>query len=142
MLVWMLYVVLVTLMVGFAALAAEKVARLRRAPSRWIWLLAMACSLLIPTVSVSVRVPAFISPQNAGQATGLGPVTYRALSLGTGSPPAQIAPFPDATSIRGCDAVGPSPPYCCSCCCWVAGHTYGGKGEAGSSELLQASQSS
>ena len=62
MLAWMIYVVLVTLLVGVAALAAEKAARLRLAPSRWIWMLAMAASLLIPTVivSVSVQVPAFV----------------------------------------------------------------------------------
>jgi bla regulator protein BlaR1 len=82
MLAWMIYVVLVTLLVGVAALAAEKAARLRLAPSRWIWMLAMAASLLIPTVivSVSVQVPAFVSPAASGRVIALRRVTSETLS--------------------------------------------------------------
>jgi bla regulator protein BlaR1 len=80
MLAWMMYVVLVSLIISVAALAAEKVARLRHAPSRWIWLLAMVSSLLIPTVSVSVRVPAFVTPDTSGETIALRQVTSPALS--------------------------------------------------------------
>ncbi|MDB6100760.1 MAG: Signal transducer regulating beta-lactamase production, contains metallopeptidase domain [Gammaproteobacteria bacterium] len=91
MLAWMIYVVLVTLLVGLAALAAEKAARLRLAPSRWIWILAMVSSLLVPTmiVSVSVQVPTFLSPASPGEAIALRQVTSGALSptkwIGTGA---------------------------------------------------------
>jgi bla regulator protein BlaR1 len=91
MLAWMIYVVLVTLLVGVAALAAEKAARLRLAPTRWIWMLAMVSSLLIPTVivSVSVQVPAFVTPPASGRAIALRQVTSEALSptkwIGTGA---------------------------------------------------------
>ena len=47
-------VVLVTLLLGVAALAAEQAARLRRAPCRWIWILAMAASLVIPACVLSL----------------------------------------------------------------------------------------
>ncbi|HEY2807581.1 MAG TPA: M56 family metallopeptidase [Steroidobacteraceae bacterium] len=55
----MIYLILVTLLVSVAALAAERAARLRRAPCRWIWLLAMTASVLIPALaaSVSLQVP-------------------------------------------------------------------------------------
>ena len=55
MFAWMLYVVVVTLVVGAAALSAEKAARLRRAPSRWIWIAAMAASLVIPACASHYR---------------------------------------------------------------------------------------
>jgi bla regulator protein blaR1 len=82
MLAWMIYVVLVTLLVSMAALAAERAARLRRAACRWIWILAMAASVLIPAVSVtiSVRVPTAFSAASGGGVTALRQVTARALS--------------------------------------------------------------
>jgi bla regulator protein blaR1 len=91
MLAWMIYVGLVTLLVGVAALAAEKAARLRRAPSRWIWMLAMVSSLLIPTVivSVSVQVPPFVNLAASGRVIALRQVTSETLSpanwIGTGA---------------------------------------------------------
>jgi len=82
MLAWMIYVALVTLLVGAAALAAEKAARLRLAPTRWIWMLAMVSSLLIPTVivSVSVQIPAFVSPSAPGRVLALRQMTTQTLS--------------------------------------------------------------
>jgi bla regulator protein BlaR1 len=58
MLTWMLYVVVITLLLSGAALAAEHAARLRRARSRWIWALAIVASLVIPTLIISARVVA------------------------------------------------------------------------------------
>src|ERR1035437_18023 len=47
-----------------AALLAERAARQRLAPSRWIWTLAIVASLLLPTVvsSVSIELPSLFSP--------------------------------------------------------------------------------
>lgn len=59
MLPWMLYVMVVSLLLGGAALAAERMALLRRGPSRWLWLLAILASLLVPAAiaSVSIQLP-------------------------------------------------------------------------------------
>ncbi|MEO6078466.1 MAG: M56 family metallopeptidase [Steroidobacteraceae bacterium] len=59
MLVWMIYVVAVSLLLGCAALVAERGARLKKSTTRWYWLVAILASLLIPTViaSVSVQLP-------------------------------------------------------------------------------------
>ena len=64
MLTWMLYVVLITLCLSGAALAAERAARLRRAGSRWIWGATIVASLVVPTViaSVSIQVPSLSTP--------------------------------------------------------------------------------
>ena len=70
MLLWMAYVVLVTLLVGLAALLAEKAARLKRARCRWIWSAAMAASVLMPLLagSVSLQVPASVHAAASGPA--------------------------------------------------------------------------
>ena len=47
MLTWMLYVVVITLLLSGAALAAEHAARLRRARSRWIWAVTIVASLRV-----------------------------------------------------------------------------------------------
>jgi len=59
MLTWMLYVIVTTLVLSGAALAAEHAARLRRARTRWIWAVTIVASLVIPTMiaSVSIQVP-------------------------------------------------------------------------------------
>lgn len=59
MMAWMMYVVLVTLMLSAAALAAERAAKVRRAATRWVWMATLAGSLVLPTViaSVSIRLP-------------------------------------------------------------------------------------
>jgi bla regulator protein blaR1 len=48
MLAWAAYMTLVAVLISAAALAAERAARLRLVASRWIWLVAIASSLLIP----------------------------------------------------------------------------------------------
>lgn len=57
--VWMLYVIAVSVLLGCAAWAAERGARLTRATTRWYWLAAILASLLVPTViaSVSLQLP-------------------------------------------------------------------------------------
>src|SRR5262249_20860117 len=60
----MLYVIFITLLLSGAALAAERSARLRRARTRWIWVVTILASLAIPTViaSVSIQVPSLVTP--------------------------------------------------------------------------------
>jgi bla regulator protein BlaR1 len=59
MVIWVLYVIAVSALVGAAAFCAERSAQLRRAPTRWYWLVAIVASLLLPAIiaSVSVQVP-------------------------------------------------------------------------------------
>src|ERR1700724_3714286 len=77
MLTWMLYVVCITLLLSGAALAAEHAARLRRARSRWIWVLTILASLGIPTViaSVSIQFPSLLTPTVSHKITALREVT-------------------------------------------------------------------
>jgi len=77
MLAWMLYVIFITLLLGAAALAAERAAALRRARTRWIWTLAILASLAIPTViaSVSVQLPNILIPTVTHKITALREVT-------------------------------------------------------------------
>lgn len=82
MLTWMLYVMVVSLLLGLAALAAEHRSRLKRSAGRWFWLLAILASLLIPTViaSVSVQLPNILSPEVSNQVVALREVTNQQLS--------------------------------------------------------------
>jgi len=74
MLTWMLYVLVISLLLSGAALAAEYAARLHHsARSRWIWTLAIVASLAIPTLiaSVSVQVPNLLTPTVSRKPTSL-----------------------------------------------------------------------
>ena len=64
MIAWLGYAMLVSLLLGVAALAAERAARMRRAPTRWFWAGAIALSLLLPTVvsSISIELPNIFKP--------------------------------------------------------------------------------
>ncbi|RDS79704.1 hypothetical protein DWU98_16705 [Dyella monticola] len=57
MIAWMMYVVLVTLTLSAAALAAERAAKVRRATTRWVWVAALAGSLVLPTVIPTASIP-------------------------------------------------------------------------------------
>lgn len=59
MIVWMIYVVLVTLALSAAALIAERAAKVRRASTRWVWIASLIGSLVLPTLmaTASVRLP-------------------------------------------------------------------------------------
>ena len=59
MLQWMTYVLVVTLILAAAALSAERALRLRRAMTRWVWVVAIVASLVLPSLiaSVSIQVP-------------------------------------------------------------------------------------
>ncbi len=77
MFTWMLYVVVITLLLSGAALAAEHAARLRRARSRWIWALTLGASLVIPTLiaSVSIQVPNLLTSTVSPKVTALRELT-------------------------------------------------------------------
>jgi len=49
MIAWLIYSVLVSLLVAAAAIAIDGVARLARRPTRWVWLAAMAVSVVLVT---------------------------------------------------------------------------------------------
>jgi bla regulator protein blaR1 len=82
MLAWMIYVIAVTLLLGAAAGAAERAARLRRAPSRWFWMLAIIASLLLPTIiaSVSIQLPSIATSAVPQKMIALRDVTSTRLS--------------------------------------------------------------
>jgi bla regulator protein blaR1 len=82
MLVWMLYVIAVTLVLAAAAWAAECAERLRRSSTRWIWGLAIVLSLLIPTViaSVSIQIPSILTPAVSEKVIALRTATSARLS--------------------------------------------------------------
>jgi bla regulator protein blaR1 len=77
MLTWMLYVIVTTLLLSGAALAAEHAARLRRARRRWIWAVTIVASLLVPTLiaSVSIQVPNLQTPTVSRKAIQLRELT-------------------------------------------------------------------
>src|SRR4051812_45884749 len=59
MLFWMLYAVVVSLLIGLAALALERSAHVRREPARLLWGIGIVASLAIPFTAsrVSVQIP-------------------------------------------------------------------------------------
>ena len=59
MLSWMLYAIVVSLLMGLAALALERSAQIRQRPARWLWGTCIVASLAIPFIpsSVSVQIP-------------------------------------------------------------------------------------
>lgn len=67
MLTWMVYVIAVSMLLGLAAMAGERAARLRRGATRWFWLAAILASLLVPTVmaSVTIQLPDVVGPKLA-----------------------------------------------------------------------------
>ena len=84
MLGWMLYVVVVTVLLSAAALAAERSAQLRRAATRWVWVLAILASLAVPSIisSVAVQPPRLIEavgPAAPSPVVVLRQMTSRAL---------------------------------------------------------------
>jgi len=77
MLTWMLYVIVITLLLSGAALAAEQAARLHRASTRWFWAVTIVASLVIPTTiaSVSIQIPSLLKPTVSGKAVPLRELT-------------------------------------------------------------------
>jgi len=82
MLAWMLYVIAVSLALGAAAFAAERAARLRAIPSRWLWTAAIIASLAMPAVmaTVSIQLPSIASSPLPQKILALREVTSTRLS--------------------------------------------------------------
>src|SRR5689334_23726008 len=82
MLSWMLYSLVVSLLMGLAALALERSAQIRQRPTRWLWATCMVASLAIVFIPsrASVQSPA---TTNADRATS-----------------SEIRPPPQATAIK------------------------------------------
>ena len=59
MLLWMIYLVVVSAILSLAAMAAERSARMSRAPARWLWSASLVGSLALPLLmsQVSVQTP-------------------------------------------------------------------------------------
>ena len=77
MLTWMLYVLVITLLLSGAGLAAERAAQFRRARRRWIWALTIVASLGIPVLiaSVSIQIPSLLTPTVARRVMALRELT-------------------------------------------------------------------
>jgi bla regulator protein BlaR1 len=84
MLAWMPYVIVVSLLLGLAAFALERSARVRQKPTRWLWGASMIASLLVPLVisSVSVQIPRLtgVDPAIPQQVAALRQMTASGLS--------------------------------------------------------------
>ena len=95
MLIWMLYVVVVTVFLSAAALCAERASRFRKGKTRWIWLVSIIASLLVPVLisAVAIQVPSVVSPTTIDRVIPLNTVTSSALS-----PARWIAPTESAVS--------------------------------------------
>lgn len=97
MIAWISYTIVVTLLLGAAALAAEHAARVRGAATRWTWALAIVASMLLPSVisSVSVQVPNLFAAAPASHLIALRDATSASLAparwISAGRLPAPVA---------------------------------------------------
>lgn len=85
MLIWMLYVICVSVLLAGAALAAEHAARLRRSATRGWWISSIVASLVLPAAITSVsiqlpRIPTLVSPSAAQEIVTLREHTAPSLS--------------------------------------------------------------
>ena len=76
MLSWMLYSIVVSLLMGLAALALERSAQIRQRPARWLWGACMVASLAIPFIPAKVSVQ-IAETTHADRATSSGIFTPR-----------------------------------------------------------------
>src|SRR3954447_26510304 len=83
MLSWMLYSIVVSLLMGLAALALERSAQIRQRPARWLWATCMGASLAIPFIpsKVSVELPETKHPERATSSEILTPPQTTAIEL-------------------------------------------------------------
>jgi beta-lactamase regulating signal transducer with metallopeptidase domain len=98
MLAWMIYVVIVTTLLGVAALMAERSAQQRRRPGRWVWVAAIVASLMLPTIvaSVSVQLPSLSRPTASSTPVVLRDVTSIPLPtaiIDLGAPDGAMTPY-------------------------------------------------
>lgn len=82
MLVWMFYAIVVSLFLSGAAFCAERASRIRPDTSRWVWLMTILASLLLPVLisSVVIQLPSIASPTTIERVIPLNSVTSSTLS--------------------------------------------------------------
>ena len=75
MLSWMLYAIVVSLLMGLAALALERSSQIRQRPTRWLWATCMVASLAIPFIPTraSVQIPETAHADRATSSENLTP---------------------------------------------------------------------
>jgi bla regulator protein blaR1 len=73
MMAWMMYVVLVTLALSAAALAAERAAKVRGAATRWMWMASLVGSLVLPAVITTgtIQLPDMLHSASASPSTSI-----------------------------------------------------------------------
>ncbi len=106
MLAWVAYVNLVSLLLGLAALAFERSARLRKTNTRWLWGGSLFASLIIPLAisSVSVQIPLLMNLGEPGASTKT--VVLRQMTLPQLSPSEWLAgSVGEVAESRGLDDV-------------------------------------
>jgi bla regulator protein BlaR1 len=93
MLAWMAYTVTVGTLLSLAAFGAEQVAQARRAQARWIWMLALAASLALPSAmpSLSIELPAAGMHAGAARTVALRQLASPALTPTAWAPRRQAA---------------------------------------------------
>jgi bla regulator protein blaR1 len=106
MAIWMLYVIVVSLLLSGAALAAERTALLRRVPTRWPWVLSIAASVLVPAIVASVsiqapEIPSLVSPAVSQKIVSLRHTTSRELSpaIWVGAGTRQLSARPSVNTL-------------------------------------------
>ena len=83
MLSWMLYSIVVSLLMGLAALALERSAQIRQRPARWLWGTCMVASLAIVFIpsKASVKIPETTHADRATSSEILTPPQTTAIEL-------------------------------------------------------------
>jgi beta-lactamase regulating signal transducer with metallopeptidase domain len=83
MLSWMLYSIVVSLLMGLAALALERSAQIRQRPARWLWATCMVASLAIPFIpsKATVQIPETTHADRATSSEILTPPQTTAIEL-------------------------------------------------------------
>jgi len=105
MLAWMIYVVVVTLLLGGAAFAGERSAHARKAPTRWLWGASIFASLLLPIVmsSVSIQIPSLSSAID--QTTPQKLIPLRQITYAAARPSAWLGAGAGSTAAPDMDAI-------------------------------------
>jgi hypothetical protein len=82
----MFYVIVVSLLLGLAALALERAARIRQKPTRWLWGTSMMASLLLPLIVPLLSVQTTQLVRDVDPATPQRVVTLREMTASGLSP--------------------------------------------------------
>lgn len=90
MLAWMVYVAVVSLVLGAAAFVAERAAQLGRAPTRWVWMVSLCASVVLPPIISSVSIDYLWVSHRTGRIVAVGPIPLRQLTASTLQPSAWL----------------------------------------------------